>query len=434
MNRSWPQAVDRYLARQSVQGPWRLAGRRRDVYRGAVVIPSLAEGTSLMATLDSLAGNPPSVTERFLVVVVFNRGEQTGDAERQQNERDLLSYQALAETATLDLAWIDATRDSLAMPAAQAGVGFARKLGMDLVLPVLDWSADPLLICLDADTLVEEHYLSAIEQHYQHSRCGAAVVKFRHQASADAQGQAAIDRYELFLRSYVYGLALAGSPYAFQTVGSTMTCRARSYVRCGGMNRRKAGEDFYFLQKLAKTDGLEAITATTVYPQARVSARVPFGTGRSMARLLAGDKAGVLFYPVTAFQILATWLQSVEDKIMAAPEDLLVGAERISPALVGYLTGLDALKAWSRIQKTHANRTRRLAAFHGWFDGFRTLRLIHHLCASGLQRGEPEDILPAYFAWEGVEPPVAVPEMLTALRLRDPLVLDKRLKIENAVH
>jgi hypothetical protein len=32
------------------------------------------------------------------------------------------------------------------------------------------------------------------------------------------------------------------------------------------MNLRRAGEDFYFLQQLAKTSGVSGLTGTEVYP------------------------------------------------------------------------------------------------------------------------------------------------------------------------
>jgi hypothetical protein len=303
--------------------------------------------------------------------------------------------------------------------AKKAGVGFARKLGLDLSLSRLNWEEEPLLVCLDADTLVEANYLSVIASHFQQSALGAAVLPFRHQPGIDAAQQAAIDRYELFLRSYVYGLRLAGSPYAFNSIGSAIACRASAYVRCGGMNCRKAGEDFYFLQKLAKTDGVDFLTGTTVFPEPRVSERVPFGTGRSMARLLDGDAQAVLFYPVETFRVLAAWLHAVEHNLSGDAGSLLILAEKISTELANYLEQANWRTTWPRLQSTHKSEVQRLQAFHLWFDGFRTMRLIHMLCDVGPCRGEPEDVLPGYFAWEGRACPGTLSAMLEDLRLND---------------
>lgn len=414
-----PAAVRRYLAKNAVKGPWSLGGEGRSGFLGAVVIPSLAEGHRLFATLQSLELNPVRWTERFLVVVVVNHGAQAGHAIALQNAADLDRLAEFAEGTQLNLAWVDAARRGLEVPAKLAGVGFARKLGMDLSLPRLDWAGEPLLACLDADTLVEPRYLEHLAAHFCSARGGAAVLPFRHQPAEDAAQQTAIELYELFLRSYVYGLRLAGSPYAFNTVGSAMACRGSAYVRAGGMNVRRAGEDFYFLQKLAKTDGVESLSGTTVFPAPRVSDRVPFGTGRSMSRLLGGDEQAVLFYPVDAFRILAAWLDTVQRDLSENAQRLLEAAEKISPVLSGYLEQQGWCTIWPRLQTNHRPAERRLAAFHVWFDGFRTMRLIHLLCVHGLRRDGPLVILPEYFSWAGRSCPQTTAEMLEELRRMD---------------
>ena len=86
-----PGAVQRYLNKSAVKGPWALAGETRAYFNGAVVIPALAEGESLFATLQSLAANPPQEVARFLVVVVVNHGEQASSADKMQNEIDTIS-------------------------------------------------------------------------------------------------------------------------------------------------------------------------------------------------------------------------------------------------------------------------------------------------------------------------------------------------------
>jgi len=414
-----PAAVQRYLDRHATQGPWELESEARGEFDGAVVIPALAEGAGIFATLESLAANPPSWLERFLIVVVVNNSDQAAAADRRQNETDLAALADLASRTVLNLCRVDAAVAGLAVPSRQAGVGFARKLGMDLVLPRLDWRKDPLLVCLDADTLVDPGYLQAIAMHFQNSAAGAAVLPFRHQPAADPLRQAAIDRYELFLRRYVYGLRLAGSPYAFHSIGSAIACRASAYVLSGGMNGRKAGEDFYFLQKLAKTVGVERISGTRVYPDSRASNRVPFGTGRSVALQLEGDENAVRFYPAAVFRITGAWLRAVAQDLPGRADTLLLKAEAISPVLADHLEQSGWLATWPRLQENHPASAGLFRAFHTWFDGFRTLRLIHRLCNSGLQRGEPEAMLPDYFARDGLACPKDLPAMLETLRRLD---------------
>jgi hypothetical protein len=414
-----PVAIQRYLDKRGAKGPWTVTGAENTPVSGAVVIPSLAEAGSLFSTLQSLEANPAQWKDSFLVLVVVNHGEQACIEEKQQNLQDLTRLVEYSAEATLRLAWVNAASPGLEIPTKQAGVGFVRKLGMDLALNCLDWQKEPLLVCLDADTLVEPNYLQTIVTHFQRSPLGAAVLPFRHQQAGDALQQAAIERYELFMRSYVYGLRLAGSPYAFNSVGSAIACRAEAYVRCGGMSSRKAGEDFYFLQKLAKTDGVDLMTGTRVFPEPRVSSRVPFGTGRSMGRLLEGDTEGVLFYPVTAFEILSDWLVNVTQNLAADADLLFSRAEKISAVLADYLVQIDWHTTWPKLQKNHPTEKGRTAAFHSWFDGFRTLRLIHLLCDAGLSRGEPQEMLPDFFTWDGRDSPKTVLAMLDELRRYD---------------
>lgn len=414
-----PAAVQRYLDKRVAKGSWTVGGEENSSFTGVVVIPSLAEGDSLFATLQSLEANPAHWRGSFLVMVIVNHGEQACTEEKQQNLQDLTRLVEYSTESTLSLAWIDAASPGLEIPAKQAGVGFARKLAMDLALSCMDWQKEPLLVCLDADTLVEPNYLQTIFTHFQRSPLGAAVLPFCHQQAGDALQQAAIERYELFMRSYVYGLRLAGSPYAFNSVGSAIACRAEAYVRCGGMNSRKAGEDFYFLQKLAKTDGVDQMTGTRVFPEPRVSSRVPFGTGRSVGRLLEGETEAALFYPVAAFKILSAWLLSVTQNLAADAELLFSHAEKISAVLADYLVQINWHATWPKLQKNHPTEKGRTEAFHAWFDGFRTLRLIHLLCDAGLSRGEPQEMLPDFFTWDGRDCPETVSAMLEELRLRD---------------
>ena len=81
-------------------------------------------------------------------------------------------------------------------------------------------------------------------------------------------------------------MTFAGLPYSYHTIGSAFAVTAKAYARQGGMNRRKAGEDFYFINKLIKGENFGEITNTTVFPSPRTSNRVPFGTGKAIVDAL----------------------------------------------------------------------------------------------------------------------------------------------------
>src|SRR5690606_17786041 len=91
--------------------------------------------------------------------------------------------------------------------------------------------------------------------------------------------------YEISLRSYEYGLAYAGSPYAFQTLGSTLALNPAAYAKVRGFPKRLAGEDFYILNKLIKIGPIYLRNDRCLQIKDRPSQRVPFGTGTSVFKI-----------------------------------------------------------------------------------------------------------------------------------------------------
>jgi hypothetical protein len=171
------------------------------------------------------------------------------------------------------------------LPESKGGVGWARKLVLDEAARILP--QDGIMLCLDADCTVEKNYIHTVYDFFRmHSDCDAASIYYEHPwEGLSLEQQSAIQQYELHLRYLVHAMRWTGHPFAFQTVGSSMAVRRGAYLKQGGMNTRPAGEDFYFLQKFIEVDRFREIRNTTVYPSARVSERVPFGTGRAMKQL-----------------------------------------------------------------------------------------------------------------------------------------------------
>ena len=82
-------------------------------------------------------------------------------------------------------------------------------------------------------------------EHKKHKKAyEAAGGKF------DDNSYKAVWLYELHLRYYKQALQFTGFPYYYHTIGSAFAVNAEVYCKQGGMNRQKAGEDFYFLQKI----------------------------------------------------------------------------------------------------------------------------------------------------------------------------------------
>ena len=78
------------------------------------------------------------------------------------NNKDDFSREII--NSGLQIGLIDASSEGKELNTKQAGVGLARKIGMDLSLTIFDYSKDTkkLIICLDADCTVSQTYLTNI--------------------------------------------------------------------------------------------------------------------------------------------------------------------------------------------------------------------------------------------------------------------------------
>jgi len=414
---SLPSNIATYLKKRAEGEPWKINEVPSRCFSGAVVIPSLAEAANLPQTLESLSHNPADLLDRFLILIVVNQRADASSAETTDNLETLQSLPLWKLQFRLNnLFWVDAASPGVELSPKQ-GVGLARKIGLDLALPRLNYrDGDPLLICLDADTLVQPDYLHAITRHFVGTSAGGASIPYCHRPAADQAGQSAIDRYELFLRTYVLGLELAGSPYAFHTVGSAMACRASVYVASGGMNRRQAGEDFYFLQQIHKTSGVVPLTGTVVHPSPRSSTRVPFGTGRSVGDMLTDGEQRLLFYQPVVFSIVGEWLAYVTKNPDVDALSLLNGAGLISPVLHRFLEQSGFRESWDNLKRNNREDIKLMTSFHGWFDAFRTMRLIHELSDATYPRTAPEGTIAPLLECAGHVPPDTISEQLELLR------------------
>lgn len=387
----------KYLKTRATLSPWQITGTSQSGFTAAIIIPALAERESLPATLASLCLNPAACLAQTLVVIVINNRADISPESLADNQKTL-SWLRSNPYPQLNLAWIDASSSGLELPV-QDGVGLARKIGFDASLPLLAWEIDPLLISLDADTLVDQHYLPTIFDHFTLSTQGAVVIPFRHQANPSPRQEAAIRHYELYLRSYLLGLQLAGSPYAYHSIGSAFACRAETYVKAGGMNRRCGGEDFYFLQQLGKISGIEMVGGTVVRPSPRFSSRVPFGTGKAVQLQVEEGIAQFRFIPVQGFQMLQEWLVLIERHWEQSASQISQQALTVSPVLDEFLTELKFSQIWEKLQKNHSSRQQRLTAFHRWFDALRTRQLLTR--SEHPASFSAEQIVAQLLAWRG---------------------------------
>ncbi len=393
-----PPKVQKYLRCYGADRKWRITKPVLGGIESVVVIPALAESAHLFRTLASLSRNDRAQIKKTLALCVINNREEgdAANADIADNRatidavRRIMDRRPLPEDgseareiidAGLPLAYIDASSPGLELPRKRGGVGLARKIGMDAALKVFDYNAQGqrLIFSLDADALVEPNYLKSIRSHFKSRALNAAVVAFSHQQGEDEKTDDAICWYETFIRYYTLGLQYAGSPYAYHSIGSTIVCTAEGYLSVRGMSVRDAGEDFYFLNKLEKTTALSIITDTRVRPSARVSMRVPFGTGKTMARLGDGRPVHYVTYDPEVFHILKQWLQCIRHNVMSNEEHIVEQAREIHPALADFLVREGIAPVWRKLGNNSTRDVVMLRHIHSWFDALKTFKLVRYM-------------------------------------------------------
>ena len=244
--------IDNYLRKRGAKGPWELSPIPIHEFQNIVIIPAYAESEHIGYTLDSLSQCEVDSFDDIMVVVVVNNETDAPPHIIDNNQQTLSNLNKRNDP--FFVAVIDASLEGMSIPKKHAGVGMARKIGMDLALEFAN--PETLLYCLDADSLVSPTYFSEVQSHFILNDSVAAVVGFSHIKNKTPNLEKAIRQYELFLRNTAMKLKDAGSPFGYVAMGSTIICRAHAYISIGGMPRRKATEDFYFLQEFAKFRGV----------------------------------------------------------------------------------------------------------------------------------------------------------------------------------
>lgn len=258
------------------------------------------------------------------VIVLINHSETASEEIRKQNEitsRELEQW--ISEHSTLQLRFF--VVGPVSLRKKWAGAGLARKYGMDEAVMRFNYLNNPhgIIVSLDADTVVEENYFTEIENYFRNNQDAAgATLHFSHQTEGlENKHLQGIYLYEKYMAYYRHALGYTGYPYPMFTLGSAFAVRADAYVRRGGMNRRKAGEDFYFLQNLVQVGKVGEIKTTAVHPSARLSDRVPFGTGPVLQKWMDGEEDIRITYNFEAFADLKLFFNRIESLYLITSEE-----------------------------------------------------------------------------------------------------------------
>jgi len=342
-----------------------------------VVIPCFRE-PAILKTLQSLVNCslPDSAVEVILLInhsetateetkIYNNNTRQELDTWISKNQKEEIRFFAIGPVE---------------LPKKWAGVGVARKKGMDeaiLRFNTID-KEDGIIVSLDADTIVDSNYLIEIERHFiTKKKDVGATISFSHQTeNLEERHRQGIELYVQYLDYYKRALDFSGYPYSMFTVGSAFAVTALAYVKRGGMNRRQAGEDFYFLQGLVQIGPVGEILSTTVHPSARLSDRVPFGTGPILQKWLNGEEDLTKAYNFNAFSDLKVFFDRVEDLYHISAIGFRKLVEQLPEPVAEFLKQEDF---WKDVADLNANCASMNIFQKRFFEKFNAFRIIKFL-------------------------------------------------------
>ena len=398
------RGVQKYLARHAEPEAAAAAGLPGQ-FGHALVAPAYAEGDDLFRMLGSVPEGPLG---RVLVVLVVNgradsdeRAHAANRAALERLTRELGKPEPLADQPPIAalplpggaLVVVDRASPGRFLPEGQ-GVGLARKIGFDFALAVRQAGrlASPWLHSTDADTLLPRDYFDRVAN-ADPDRTAAAIYPFEHRFASDLALATAGRLYEISLRYYVLGLAWAGSPYAYESMGSCLAIPAAAYAGVRGFPRRNALEDFYALNKLAKTGQILRLPGDPVLLEGRISERVPVSTGKALKDLVSRQRAldDFRLYHPAVFGHLAAWIRvlaaiassggRIEGSLAELPAESPFFKVDLLRETLERMGAFPAIREAIRKSSDAATLRRHL---HTWFDAFRTLKLVHALRAGGL--------------------------------------------------
>ena len=158
-----------------------------------------------------------------------------------------------------------------------------------------------------------------------------------------------------------------------------MAVRSSAYQKQGGMNKRKAGEDFYFLQKIMKLGGYTNLKSCTVYPSPRVSTRVPFGTGKAILDSLNKAELNFTTYDPRTFSGLKSVVSNVQSFYRITPSKLNSCWSSYSAGFQNYINKKEFSKIIQNLNQNTRTPDSFERRFFQWMDGFFVVKYANYL-------------------------------------------------------
>ncbi|MDR1346657.1 MAG: glycosyltransferase family 2 protein [Bacteroidales bacterium] len=331
-----------------------------------VAIPATDELDYLPKTLQAIENQKYNHIVHFFVCV--NQPEEWWQIPEKreicEHNQKLLAWLQNYKNLTINV--IDCSSPQKGWSKKNYGVGWARKILFDAILHIAN--NQDIIISLDADTLIEPNYFASIGDNFSQRQNKAAIaVPYYHRLTGEESADRAILRYEIYMRNWLLNMFCIGSPYAFTAIGSAMALRVNNLRIIRGITPLKSGEDFYLLQKLRKMSPISNYNRELVYPAARFSDRVEFGTGPAMIKGATGHWESYPIYHHSLFREIGEAYQLIPQLFkydIAHPFFNFVQERSGKPNL------------WQLLRNNFREASKFERAFHANADGLRILQYM----------------------------------------------------------
>jgi len=333
-----------------------------------ISIPLLDE----LDNIDSLLSNFQKQTYKsFTIYLCINQPNSWWDDPNKSNicKRNLESIEYIESRKkefNFSIQLIDRASKGNGWNDKKHGVGWARKTLMDKISNIAD--PNDIIISLDADTRFDIDYFEKIDSYFKkNTHIDCLSLPYYHPLNENDNANRAILRYEIYMRFYLLNLLQINSPYAFTALGSAIAFKVSALKKIGGFSPKKSGEDFYFLQKMVKYKGVGIWADTKLYPEARFSDRVFFGTGPAMIKGDNGDWSSYPIYSKELFNRIFKFYQLIPKLYI----------ENIETPIDNFWNDNEKkIELFNKLRNNNKDEKHFIKAVHDYFDGLRILQYL----------------------------------------------------------
>lgn len=374
---SYNKSYSTYIKKFSYNNlPFNEHTTKSEKYPYFIVIPVYNEINYIGNTLQSINHQNQDLLDKTLIILVINNSDTSTHKITTSNYN---THQKIKEKKyNFEYIILDYYSSGNAISEKFCGVGLARKIGLDFALHYA--YENSLLFCLDADTLISKNYLKIITQYYIKNNFLVATINFQHQLSSDPIINKGIQIYESALKDISSKIRSCNSPYGYVSMGSAIVCNAVAYVAVGGMSKKKAAEDFYFLQSLAKYTKIHHIQEILVFPSSRNEERVHLGTGYRMKEYYLNNSFKNLFFTDESYHVIKKIIYLFENNYNQSYEYINKELNKhFSNKVCNFIYEHNIENVWEKINSNAKTKDQFITFFHQWFDALKIIKLLKYI-------------------------------------------------------